>query len=164
MMVRNLILIKHRLFENIVLLKCFHSIGECCTRVEVYYKNKTKAYERRPEIYGSYTRVIGDDVKGRYYYQSNFANGYYGIWFCGRTWFIGKDSDKGRCQGWAKSNFNADKCVHDIGFDWKYYDGSVWANGEDGLSVKCLYEPGNCRYSFKINSFHTKNIPKIKIH
>ena len=144
MMVRKLIPLKHKLFENIVFQKCFHFLGECCARIEVYYKNKTKAYETNPEIYGSYTRVIGDDVNDHYYYQSNFANGYYDIFFCGTKWFIGYDIKKGKCSGLASSNFNTDKCVHDIGFDWKYSDGSVWSDAEEGLAVKCLYEHGNC--------------------
>ena len=123
-------------------------LGECCTRIEVYYKNKTKAYERRPEIYGSYTRVIGDDVNDHYYYQSNFANGYYGIWFCGTKWYIGTIStSKGKCQGRASSNIYTDKCVHDIGFDWKYWDSPNWLHAGDGLAVKCLYAPGNYWYS-----------------
>ena len=121
-------------------------LGECCTRVEVYYKNKTKAFERRPQIYGSYTRVFDEDVNDRYYYQSNFANGYYGIWFCDTKWFIGLYTSKSKCQGFANSNFNIDKCVHEIGFDWTYSDLSVvgWPDAGDGLAVKCLYEPGDC--------------------
>ena len=127
-------------FKNVF----FYFLGECCTRVEVYFKNKTKAYETNPDIYGSYTRVIGDDVNDHYYYRSNFANGYYSIWFCGTKWFIGKHSEKGRCQGWAKSNYNTDKCVHDIGFDWKYGTPTSWPDAGEGLAVKCLYEHGNC--------------------
>ena len=129
---------------------CFHFIGQCCTRVEVYYKNKTKAFERWSNHYGSYTRVIDKDVNDHYYYQSNFANGYYAIWFCGPTWFIGQASNEGKCTGSAHSNYNTDKCVHDIGFDWKYGNGTHWPDAGEGLSVKCLYEPGNCRYSLII--------------
>ena len=144
-MVRNFIPIKHKLFENIVFQKCFHFLGECCTRVEVYYKNKTKAYEVQSKIYGSYTRVIGEDVNDRYYYQSNFASGYYGIWFCGTEWYVGATStSKGKCFGFAHSYFNTDNCVHDIGYDWKYWDSPNWPDAGDGLAVKCLYEPGNC--------------------
>ena len=133
------------LLENIVFQKCFYFLGECCTRVEVYYKNKTKAYEKESKIYGSYTRVTGDDVNDHYYYQSNFANGFYGISFCGTAWAIGKDSYKGKCSGYANSNFNTDKCVHDIGFDWNYSKtGPGWGDAGEGLAVKCLYEHGNC--------------------
>ena len=114
----------------------------------MYLNNKTKAYEQWPEIYGSYTRVIGDDMNDRYYYQSNFANGFFGIWFCGTEWYIGRASDNGKCIGAALSNFNTDKCVHDIGFDWKYGNGTHWLDAGEGLAVKCLYEPGNCLYSF----------------
>ena len=128
----------------------------------MYYKNKTKAYEKRSTIYGSYTRVIGDDVNDHYYYRSNFVNGFYGIWFCGNNWIIGKDSEKGKCQGFVHSNFNTDKCVHDIGFDWKFADGSVYAG--DGLAVKCLYEHGKCLYSFITKCFSLKKYFKIKIH
>ena len=110
----------------------------------MYYKNKTKAYETRPEIYGSYTRVIGDDVNDHYYYQSNFANGFYGMWICGNKWHIGKHFEKGKCQGLAYSKYNTDKCVHDIGFDWKYFDPPNWPDAGEGLAVKCLYEHGNC--------------------
>ena len=125
--------------------KCFHILGECCIRVEVYYKNKTKAYEVQSQIYGSYTRVIGDDVNDHYYYQSNFANRNYGIWFCGTQWYIGTTStSKGKCRGRANSKFNTDKCVHEIDFDWKYFDPPNWPNAGEGLAVKCLYEPGNC--------------------
>ena len=148
MMVRKLYSNQILSFENLVFKKCFHYLGECCTRVEVYYKNKTKAYERRPDIYGSYTRVFGDDVNDRYYYQSNFADGYYDIFFCGTIWFIGYDSKQGGCSGpgFANSNLNIDKCVHDIDFDWVYSDPSVagWLDAGEGLAVKCLYEPGNC--------------------
>ena len=129
--------------------KCFLFLVECCTRVEVYYKNKTKAYETNHEIYGSYTRVFGDDVNDHYYYRSNFDNGYYGIWFCGTKWYIGK-ANKGECAGYANSNFNTDKCVHDIGFDWKYFDSPNLSDAGEGLAVKCLYEPGNCLHSFMI--------------
>ena len=116
------------------------------SRVEVYYKNKTKANEWWPDIYGSYTRVTGDDVNGHYFYQSNFANGYYGIRFCGTEWFIDQAKYKGECGGFASSNFNTDKCVHDIGFDWVYSDPSVtgWPDAGEGLAVKCLHEHGNC--------------------
>ena len=131
------------MLEKIVFQKIFHFLGECCTRVEVYYENKTKAYETNPEIYGPYTRVIGDDVNDHYYYQSNFANGFYGIWFCGPTWFIGKHSSKGKCRGSANSKLNTDKCVHDIGFDWNYGNGTHWLDAGEGLAVKCLYEHGN---------------------
>ena len=101
-------------------------------------------------MYGSYTRIIGDDVNDRFYYQSNFADGYHGIWFCGKTWFISKSSEDGKCIGSAHSNVNTNKCVHDIGFDWKYSGISDWEYAGDGLAVKCLYEPGNCRYSLII--------------
>ena len=83
-------------------------------------------------------------MNDRYYYKSNFSNEYYGIWFCGTKWYIGAASDNGKCRGAANSNYNADKCVHDIGFDWKFADSSVWTDAGEGLSVKCLYEPGNC--------------------
>ena len=118
-------------------------LGECCTRVEVYYKNKTKAYEKHSEKYGPYTRVIGDDVS-HYHYKSNFGNGHYKIWNCGTGWWIGREENEGRCSGIVNSNFNTDKCVHDIGFDWKYSGISDWENAGNGLSVKCLYEAGNC--------------------
>ena len=94
--------------------------------------------------------MLGDDVNDHYHYQSNFANGYYGIWFCGTKWYIGKHSEKDKCRGFAKSNFNTDKCVHNIGFDWKVADVSVWSDAGEGLAVKCLYEPGNCRDSLVI--------------
>ena len=74
----------------------------------MYYKKKTKAYEIQQFIYGSYTRVINDDVKGHYYYQSNFANAYYGIWFCGTKWYISYTLHKGKCQGYANSKFNTE--------------------------------------------------------
>ena len=109
--------------------------------------------------------MIGDDVNDRYYYQSNFANGNYGIWFCGTEWFIGQAKYKGKCAGYASSNFNTDKCVHNVGFDWTYSDTSVvgWPHAGEGLAVKCLYEPGNCRYSLIIKWFSIKKIFKIKI-
>ena len=89
--------------------------------------------------------MIGDDVNDRYYYQSNFANGFYGIWFCGTEWFIGIRSGRGKCAGYASSNYNTNKCVHDIGFDWTYTDGTGgWPDAGEGLSVKCLYDHGNC--------------------
>ena len=110
----------------------------------MYYKNKTKAYEKWSRIYGTYTRVTGDDVNNHYYYKSNFADGYFGIGFCGPSWFIGEESDKGKCRGWAHSNLNIDKCVHDIDFDWQYFDTLNWSQAGDGLAVKCLYEPGYC--------------------
>ena len=132
------------MLENIVFQKCFYFLGECCTRVEVYYKNKTKAYETNTAIYGSYTRVIGDDVSDHYHYRSNFANGFFGIWFCGNNWIIGKHSDKGKCTGSAHSNINTDKCVHDITVDWKYANVTIWSDAGEGLAVKCLYEHGNC--------------------
>ena len=129
----------------------------------MYYKNKTKAYEKWSKIYGSYTRVIGDDVNDHYYYKSNFADGYYGIRFCDDSWYIGKHSNKDKCQrGYVYSNFNTDKCIHDIDFYWKYFDASVgWTYAREGLAVKCLYEPGNYNY-FKTNSFHSKIICKTK--
>ena len=126
-------------------------LGECCTRVEVYYKNKTKAYEKHSKIYGPYTRVIGEDVKGHFFYKSNFGNGQYDIWNCGTRWWIGKEENEGRCSGIANSNFNTDKCVHDVGFDWVFSDGKIgqWTIAGEGLAVKCLYEPGNCWVSGK---------------
>ena len=108
------------------------------------FKNKTKAYEKQSRIYGSYTRVTSNDVNSRYYYQSNFASGYYGIWSCGTEWYVGGESDKGKCIGAANSNSNTEKCVHDIGFDWKYFDSPNLSDAGEGLAVKCLYEHGNC--------------------
>ena len=111
----------------------------------MYYKNKTKAYEKWSAIYGSYTRVIDEDVNDRYYYRSNFANEKYGIWFCGNNvWFIGTASYNGKCVGAATSEFNTNKCVHDIGFDWNYSKiGLGLVDAGEGLDVKCLYEYGN---------------------
>ena len=94
--------------------------------------------------------MISDD---RYYYKSDFANGFYGIQFCGTAvsaptnrhnrWYIGIHSPKPKCRGYAY-NDNTDKCVNNIGFDWKYANVTVWADARDGLSVKCLYEHGDC--------------------
>ena len=91
--------------------------------------------------------MTGDDVNDHYYYLSNFANGLYGIWFCGTQWYISPhpNKNKGKCLGLANSDYNIEKCVNDIGFEWKYAhaDVAIWGDAGEGLAVKCLYVHGN---------------------
>ena len=81
------------------------------------------------------------------YFQAIFILDHFGFKYAvtQNQWYITSkfNTNKGKCLGFAFSNLNTDKCVHEIGFFGKFVDGSVWADAAEGLSVKCLYEPGN---------------------
>ena len=114
--------------------------GQCCSKIEIYYKTKTKAFTKYWAFYGIYTRVNNEN--DHYVYRDTFANGFLGIWFCGTDWYIGQYSSKGDCLGFVNSNNNTNTCVHDIGFNWKYFNPPNWSDADESLSAKCLNEHG----------------------
>jgi len=84
---------------------------QCCDHIKVY--NDTEAYANKSSIYGTYTKM-SESVNGRNHYQSDFNDGYYGIWWCGDSWRIGKTSvlKLGECLSFAKTSED-EKCVND---------------------------------------------------
>ena len=81
-------------------------------------------------------------INGRSYYKKD--DGTYSIWWCGKQgiWYIGSDSYKGQCIGFISSR-EIDQCVHDVGYNWEYFDSSSTNNGKwfkagEGLLVSCL--------------------------
>ena len=114
--------------------------GQCCSKIEIYYKTKTKAFTKYWAFYGIYTRVNNEN--DHYVYRDTFANGFLGIWFCGTDWYIGQYSSRGNCLGFVNSDNNTNTCVHDIGFNWKYFDSPNWTDADESLSAKCLNEHG----------------------
>ena len=122
-------------------MKCFvfFNLDECCVHIEVYYKTKNEAYDYRSEVYGTYTK-LSESVNGRSHYQSDFDDGYYGIWWCGNyAWNIGPTSHLGQCFGSALTKED-EKCVHNVGWNWFYSNlakAKAWIEAGEGLGVRC---------------------------
>ena len=118
-------------------MKCFvfFNLEECCVHIEVYYETKNEAYDNQYYVYGTYTK-LSESVNGRSHYQSDFDDGYYGIWWCGDTWRIGKTSKFGQCKSYAKTTKN-EKCVHNVGWNWLYHDDQTWVEAGEVLGVRC---------------------------
>ena len=98
-------------------------LGTCCKTVEVYYTTRNAAQSK---IIGSYI-FKNEKVNGKYFYQSNFKNEIYGIWWCGNAWYISNDHDKGQCWGYARSS-STEFCLENIGATF---------NAKIGLSIRC---------------------------
>ena len=122
--------------------------GECCNKVEVYPPAITQVWNEQSPRFGTYIKHP-DLLNGHFYYQSTFANGDYGIWYCSEEetpseWWIGLNSERGQCRGYFYTK-RQDKCIHSFGWDWKYwkwnyYDGSTWKWAEEGLGLRCVDE------------------------
>ena len=116
-------------------------LDECCVHIEVYYETKNEAYDHQSEVYGTYTK-LSESVNGRSHYQSDFDDGYYGIWWgeC-NAWMISSAS-VGQCTGLAYTAED-EKCVHIMGEDfwlywnWLYSDGQNFIEAGEGLGVRC---------------------------
>ena len=119
-------------------MKCFvfFNLDECCIHIEVYYETKNEAYDSKSFIYGTYTK-LSESVNGRSHYQSDFDDGYYGIWWndCNQ-WIIGITSELGQCAGFGYTAED-EKCVHNVGWNWLYSDGQAWQEAGEGLGVRC---------------------------
>ena len=131
----------HARYSNIVTFE--FNLDECCVHIEVYYGTKNEAYDHKSEVYGTYTKLSGS-VNGRSHYQSDFDDGYYGIWWCGQYWMISYTSSLGYCIGYRKtlglgvSYYGIDeKCVHNVGWNWLYWGGQNWFDAGEGLGVRC---------------------------
>ena len=120
-----------------ILIFVLLNLDECCVHIEVYYGTKNEAYDHQSEVYGTYTK-LSESVNGRSHYQSDFDDGYYGIWWCGQFWMIGYTSKLGQCTGHAYTNED-EKCVHNVGWNWLYNDYNVnaWVEAGEGLGVRC---------------------------
>ena len=114
----------------------FFNLDECCIHIEVYYETKNEAYDYQSEVYGTYTK-LSESVNGRSHYQSDFDDGYYGIWWgeC-NVWMISETSHVGQCSGDAYTTED-EKCVHNVGWNWLYGDGQNWFEAGEGLGVRC---------------------------
>ena len=124
----------HARYSNIVTFE--FNLDECCVHIEVYYGTKNEAYDiYGAYIYGTYTKSSGS-VNGRSHYQSDFDDGYYGIWWCGNAWRIGITSELGQCAGYA-GTAEDEKCVHNVGWNWLYWDSQNWIQAGEGLGVRC---------------------------
>ena len=115
----------------------FFNLEECCVHIEVYYETKNEAYDYQSEVYGTYTK-LSESVNGRSHYQSDFDDGYYGIWWCVdySAWMISWTSELGQCLGFAYTTED-EKCVHNVGWNWLYGDGVNWIDAGEGLGVRC---------------------------
>ena len=116
----------------------FFILDTCCIHIEVYYQIKMDASFKQSEVYGTYTK--SGSVNGYSSYQSDFNNGAFGIWRCGAFWVISRIKNIGTCVGNVATIADIDeKCVHYVGWDWKYHDWEDWAwkVAGEGLGVKC---------------------------
>ena len=115
--------------------------------MEVYYSTKNAAYDSQSKIFGLYT-TSSEKVNGRYFYQSNFENGKYGIWLCGseREWYISDNYYKGQCFGNARSQ-STNFCLEEIGWNFLYFDNS-WKNAKEGLGIRCICSNSDSRGNF----------------
>ena len=124
----------HVRYSNIVTFE--FNLDECCVHIEVYYGTKNEAYDHQSEVYGTYTKLSGS-VNGRSHYQSDFDDGYVGIWWSGcNAWMIGWTSDLGQCLGFALTEED-EKCVHNVGWNWLYGTDQGWFEAGEGLGVRC---------------------------
>ena len=115
--------------------------------VEVYYSTKTAAYDSHSKIFGYYT-VSSETVNDRYFYQSNFENGKYGIWWCGRVWSIAEVHLRGQCIGNAGS-LSSNFCLEEIGWNWEYaYGYASLKKAKEGLGIRCICSNSDSRGNF----------------
>ena len=114
--------------------------------MEVYYSTKNVAYDSHSNIYGSYS-VTNEKVNDRYFYQSDFENGKYGIWWCGIEWFVSYLSSKGICRGLARSS-STKFCLEEIGWNWEYVDSGSFQNAKEGLGIRCICSNTDSRGNF----------------
>ena len=91
-----------------------------CTRINVNYVNGGSGYV--PEIFGNYRKADEpSDKTGSELYVSEYQDGKYGIWKCNHAdqWFIGLQSERGLCEGYAYIN-STSKCLLNVPkFGWR---------------------------------------------
>ena len=83
-------------------------------------------------IYSTNFTKLSGSVNGRSSYQAHLYGGYFGIWWCGSVWIIGLYSEIGQCKGYVYS-INTEDCVHNVGWDWMYYNGFAFVEAGEGL-------------------------------
>ena len=49
--------------------------------------------------------------------------------------------DEQECAGYADAQTDS-MCPSEVGYKWRYNDGSSWFDAGKGLTVKCISEPG----------------------
>ena len=113
-----------------------------CQRIEVYSPGHMK-YDYVPKIFGFYGAKF--DWNGRAFYASEYAGGYYGIWWCGDAWWIGDpDKDKGKCRGYGYDHdHQKTTCPQSLsGYTWSL---AFRINGHvtlkpvgNGLKIRCV--------------------------
>ena len=94
-------------------------------------------YDNQNYLYGKYTK-LSENKNGRSHYQSDFAGGKYGIWWCGNSWSISLSSNLGQCDGYVTTTED-EECVENVGWNWLWNDGQgkAWHEAGEGLAVKC---------------------------
>ena len=113
-----------------------------CQRIEVYSPTHMK-YDYVPKIFGFYGAKF--DWNGRAFYASEYAGGYYGIWWCGDAWWIGDpDKDKGKCRGYGYDHdHQKTTCPQSLsGYTWSLLfriNGHLtFRNVGNGLKIRCV--------------------------
>ena len=111
-----------------------------CSRIEVNYIKRSSGYV--PEIFGNYQKAgqPSDETESDFY-LSEYQDGKYGIWKCNLAdqWFIGLQSERGLCQGYAYIN-STSKCILNVPkFGWRILERlPVWSLvNANSLSVQC---------------------------
>ena len=100
-------------------------------------------YDYQPQIFGLYSRQV-EKVNGRSFYISDFKDykdeGYYGISWCGDSWWIQYKSWKGQCIGFGYDvKLQNTACPQIIqGYTWWLSVSYGWKPAGKGLNVRCV--------------------------
>ena len=110
--------------------------GGCCRSVRVTYVNpyyNTGAHALlKNRIYKNFRKQWGN-LNGSPYYR----NGNYGIWNCGRGWYIGEIRYRGQCSGLAANNIRNQCPPRSSNRNWIYRNRGTWQNAGRSLVIVC---------------------------
>ena len=114
----------------------FFLAGACCSRVRVtfvrqYYNTGAHALLKN-RIYKDFRKQWGN-FNGSPYYR----NGNYGIWYCGRGWYIGEIGYRGKCSGLAANNIHSQCPPRPSNRNWIYRNRGTWQNAGQSLVIIC---------------------------
>ena len=110
--------------------------GACCSRIRVtfvrpYYNVGAHALLKN-RIYKDFRKQWGNS-NGRPYYR----NGNYGVWNCGRGWYIGEIRYRGQCSGLAANNIHSQCPPRSSNRNWIYRNRGTWQNAGRSLVIIC---------------------------
>ena len=108
----------------------------CCRSVRVTYITghyNTGAHALlKNRIYKNFQKQWGN-LNGSPYYR----NGNYGIWNCGRGWYIGEIRYRGQCSGLAANNIRSQCPPRSSNRNWIYRNRGTWQNAGKSLVIVC---------------------------